>query len=95
MLVIAICAGCVFALVANVFGLIVVATVCGCVYLTGMIVAGAAHPALATAIWLAALQAGYAVGMVTIAYLPANFVIGRGSGDGRYKHTGGVKGRLS
>ncbi len=76
-LLIVFCAGGALALVANVFALLAVAVAFSCICLVGLIASGATHPLAATAASLAALQVGYAFGVLASAYLPSRIALGR------------------
>lgn len=72
------CAGCVLGTVANVFVLLIVCVACAFVYLLDSITTtGVSNPLLSIAIGVAALQAGYAVSMLAMAYLPSRIALGR------------------
>lgn len=90
-LLIVFCAGCVLALVANVFALMAASGVCAVVYLFELIAMGSAHPILATAAAIAASQVGYGLGMLVTARLPPDvIIISHGPGEARRP---GAKGR--
>jgi hypothetical protein len=76
-LVILFFAGYILGAVANVFVLLIACVVCAFVYLFYWIaMTGVAHPLLTMLIRVAALQAGYAVSMLAMAYLPSRNALG-------------------